>query len=1057
MTDRSHSLPPLAVDDFAAFFEEVHGVSPFPWQRRLLEWIVTRGEWPPLLDLPTGAGKTASIDVSVFHLALEAGLGKARRAPVRIAMVIDRRLVVDDAHRRAQKIANALADPPGPICLQVAARLACLAEDGNPPLVVRRLRGGIPREDDWARTPSQPTVLCSTVDQVGSRLLFRGYGVSDAMKPVHAGLIGADCLILLDEAHLAEPFRQTLEWVRRYHDGDWHDPTFCQPAPWYFVLLSATPGEKARAAITFEDDDLANETLAARWKASKPAQLVALGKSKAGEEETDDAGGDEADAEEADRKQRIPAIVEEARRALKTLQVDNSVNPALGVVVNRVISAREVFERLQAEFGETVDLTLLIGPARPVDKDKAAELILRPIRTGENRALPKPLVIVATQCIEAGIDIDLDGLVTEAAPLDALRQRFGRVNRAGRKIEAYGAIVAMKSDLSPRYDDPVYGKAIKATWAWLESVADKPAGKNARPIVDFGLEAFENKLAGHPLPGDEVLSPKTDAPVLMPAHLDLFSQTAPVPAADPEAALYLHGPNRAPASVTVIWRADVDPAYPENTRRLLMLVPPRTGEAIELPLWAVQAWLERRSGALPGRLADIAERASEGAERSFREAIGPVFRWAGDDERSAWIRPGEIRAGDTIIVPAGYGGADRHGWNPRLADPVSDVAAEAAEAFAGRHFAVRVAPGLLMNAADADAHENPGDAGKHKAAQAESQAAALASMLAQMRGTRRWTDLREALDDLELPGALKRALGLGVSDNETGNSLSLNDARGGKVEFDLTLYGEDEEGRPRGVVFVALRGLKGRKRGEVASPAATEDDLAGSIPGFPQPLDEHCRQVAAMAETFARRAGLPEDRVADLKLAGELHDLGKADPRFQAWLHSGDPLGPDPDRPDQLLAKSGRSLPRDARQKANLPFGWRHEALSVRLAMLYPKFPSASDRDLILWLIGTHHGQGRPLFPHADPLDREDRTDLPRLPGLPPLLPAGCGPQSLAFDWQGLDWPGLYERLKARYGVWELARMEAVLRLADHRASEKAAAETGERAGGAHVPKGDAG
>jgi CRISPR-associated endonuclease/helicase Cas3 len=54
-------------------------------------------------------------------------------------------------------------------------------------------------------------------------------------------------------------------------------------------------------------------------------------------------------------------------------------------------------------------------------------------------------------------------------------------------------------------------------------------------------------------------------------------------------------------------------------------------------------------------------------------------------------------------------------------------------------------------------------------------------------------------------------------------------------------------------------------------------------------------------------------------------------------------------------------------------------------------------------------------------------------------LPAAPGPQSLAFEHDGVDWAGLYERLKARYGVWELARFEAVLRLADHRASDAAA------------------
>jgi CRISPR-associated endonuclease/helicase Cas3 len=104
-----------------------------------------------------------------------------------------------------------------------------------------------------------------------------------------------------------------------------------------------------------------------------------------------------------------------------------------------------------------------------------------------------------------------------------------------------------------------------------------------------------------------------------------------------------------------------------------------------------------------------------------------------------------------------------------------------------------------------------------------------------------------------------------------------------------------------------------------------------------------------------------------------------------------------------------------------------------------PRFAEAKDPELVLWLVGTHHGHGRPFFPHADPEDARERTDLPDVLGIPHnTLEAGPGPQSLAFDWRGLDWPSLYERLKARYGVWELAHMEAILRLADHRASEQA-------------------
>jgi CRISPR-associated endonuclease/helicase Cas3 len=174
-----------------------------------------------------------------------------------------------------------------------------------------------------------------------------------------------------------------------------------------------------------------------------------------------------------------------------------------------------------------------------------------------------------------------------------------------------------------------------------------------------------------------------------------------------------------------------------------------------------------------------------------------------------------------------------------------------------------------------------------------------------------------------------------------------------------------------------------------------------------------------------------------LRLAGFLHDLGKADQRFQNWLHYGDPLGTDPDEPGEVLAKSGRPLPRVARTASGLPENWRHEAFSVRLALHVSRFSHAKDPELVLWLVGVHHGYGRPLFPHSDPEDAHIRH-LPVVPGLPKQLLPGVGPQSLAFDWNGLDWTNLFVRLKARYGIWELAHMEAILRLADHRASEDA-------------------
>lgn len=998
----------LSPEHFAAFFEEVYGHPPFPWQRRLLETVASKGDWPEVLDLPTGSGKTAAIDVAAFHLALEAGGGDTRRAPVRIAFVVDRRLVVDDAFLRAQKLEAALASPPGPVTRKVADSLRNLSRE-DLPMVARRLRGGIPLEDDWARTPTQPTVLCSTVDQIGSRLLFRGYGVSDSMKPVHAGLIGADCLILLDEAHLAEPFRQTLDWARIYRGEDWRERN-THSSPWDIALLTATPGmKKLSESFSLDEEDKRHPILAKRLDASKPAHLFEVANPKSRSGDGSESSGEEKDKDERDiahRAEMIAGKVKEALAHFKTSKL-HAPFPAIGVVVNRIARAREVFKNLTKKLGQDeADCLLLIGASRPADRDRLVDEFAS-IRTGAERALVKPQIIVATQCIEAGVDIDLDALITEAAPLDCLRQRFGRLNRAGRDFEPYAAILAFKSDLSTREDDPVYGKAILHAWDCLKGVAAND-GKTSK--VEFGLNAFAVPME------NDALARKEDAPVFLPAHLDLFSQTAPIPTSDPDVSLYLHGASRKPDSITVVWRADIDPGQnpdDNNIRRLLTIVPPRSLESIELPLWAVRRWLKRMGNTLI-HMADIAsaepDNRTNEADASSSNNTRKIYRWKGDDDRSRWIEPDEIRPGDTIIVPAHYGGVDKFGWNPEhreseIRDGIIDIGSKAAKPFSKFRFAVRVAPKLLD----------------------ESDSEKLANALASAPSTR-WQDLKAVVVDLGLPEEIREDL----------NALDrANDKK--NVAAYLDLYGTTDN-RPRGIVFVARNGIKGGKDDEDGRPNTTENDAYGSISGFPLSLQQHNDDVERTVENFAKAACIPNDRVVDLKIAGFLHDLGKADPRFQAWLHFGDPLGPDMDDEKQILAKSGRLLPSSSRAASDLPKKWRHEAFSVRLAPKMARFNEAKDPELVLWLIGTHHGHGRPFYPHSDAEDERQRK-LPSAIGLPSELPPEPGPQSLAYDYHGLDWPSLFAHLKARYGAWELARMESILRLADHRASESRARE----------------
>jgi CRISPR-associated endonuclease/helicase Cas3 len=267
--------------------------------------------------------------------------------------------------------------------------------------------------------------------------------------------------------------------------------------------------------------------------------------------------------------------------------------------------------------------------------------------------------------------------------------------------------------------------------------------------------------------------------------------------------------------------------------------------------------------------------------------------------------------------------------------------------------------------------------------------------------------------------------------------------RRGRLER-FFVYGYDDEDRPEGVIFVAPFGLKPPTLGDdllAASPSTESDDI-GSTSGYEQTLAEHSAEVRDAAAAFAGRAGLIAAIAADVTLAAYLHDAGKADPRFQVYLAGGNAWEWDSAR---VLAKSGRQLlPRDARERSELPDNWRHEALSVRLALGQPEFVNAHDPSLVLWLAGVHHGFGRPLFPHQDPLDREARL-FPDLPGLTRRLEPGFGPQSLAFDFNGRDWPQIFEDLKHRYGIWGLARLEAFVRLADHRASESAARRYGDR------------
>ena len=569
--------------DFDTFYRRAHDREPFPWQRRLAAGVST-GHWPDALTLPTSAGKTAVIDVWLWaHAQGIAG------TPRRLYYLIDRRLLVDAA---ADYAAQAIA----------ASGMA---------VPVARLRGGLSdANDEWMLDPSRPAFVSTTVDQLGSRLLCRAYGVGRYSAALHAGLAGNDALIVVDEAHLVEPLRQTLAAVgrlRRQAEQALH-------LPWHVLTMTATPlagGE----ALGLEDEDRAHPVLARRLGAHKYSVLV-------------------KDAEDG-----TPTLV---RQAVQQREAGAGV---VGVVVNTVNVARAVFTAL-SRHGEAM---LLIGRARGLDRHQLAQELLARCGTGTRSAGRAPLFVVATQTIEVGVDLDFDALVTELAPVSALRQRFGRLDRLGELGTSRATIVHCAEANLP------YGKdALTAAARWLQQ--QTRSVKGVGKVIDFGILALG-------APPEEQAKP---APALLPADIPLLFDASVAIDVTP----YLHGEVRA-LDVQIAWRSALDEVEPDAWAALIEDLPPHPLELMPVPMYAVRAWLAGR-GAPVG---DIEGARLPEAVRGEPERERPVVVWDGEQaelRESGYFRPGEV-----LIAPASYGGCDRFGWSPASTEAVTDFLAEA--------------------------------------------------------------------------------------------------------------------------------------------------------------------------------------------------------------------------------------------------------------------------------------------------------------------------------------------------------------------------------------------
>ena len=806
--------------DFAAYFHDVHGDEPFPWQLRLTRQVIDEGEWPQVIDLPTGVGKTAALDTAIFSLAV-----CPERFPRRVVFVVDRRIIVDEVYKRAERIQIAVETAATPALRWVKDRLGSAGRTdcdvGDSLLGVACLRGGIPIDDEWARRPDLPWVVVSTVDQFGSRLLFRGYGVRPGMRPIHAGLAGNDCLVILDEVHLSRPFAETVAAVRRLAFG----PSL--PRRFQIVEMSATPSSEKSTRFTLIAADIAaSEALRRRVEASKKAVLQQVGGA------------------------RQPA--DEALSAAVTKLAKKDIPPSagsVGVIVNRVRSAREVHKALLDAGHES---RLITGRMRPLDREAVIAEISRIVDPDPDPDAAHsgdiPTFVVATQAIEVGADFSFDALITECAPIDSLRQRFGRLDRRGTYEEDTGSpaqawILGVRSDLAGKEPDPVYGESIRATWREL----DKRFGQG-RP---FSVGPRSTDLTDFP---GEASGARKSAPLLLDAHIDSWVQTNPEPIVQPDVAPFLHGLDVWDTSdVSVLWRWD-------RSLDVLRLVPPRPAEYLQVPIGAVKSWLSGRPDEVP--VADVGNAGPPTDDGLGAERAGDWVRWRGFDTEPESIPVTDIRPGDVLIVDPLRGGVSSHNWAPGDDGEVTDLG-DAAQMAYGRRATLRLDPRLLPDAPAPD-RENEVTVSTDR----------VASWVEEQLG--RAEDLPEW----------------------QANALT-------RLRTRPAVYVVNSDGSDDGGYLVLTESGEHRP---VDIATLDDSDESVSCTGTGVTLSDHMNGLGEMAASFAERLGLSSELRNDLRLAGCLHDLGKVDSRFQLQLVGGDPVREA--MLDEPLAKSLPDAPR---------------------------------------------------------------------------------------------------------------------------------------------------
>lgn len=852
------------------------GYGPFRWQERLYRAWLEKGRVPAAIDLPTGLGKTSVM--VLWYLARKAGA----KLPRRLVYVVDRRAVVDQATSEAEKIKKNVGDDA---------------------LRISTLRGQYADNREWLENPAAEAIIVGTVDMIGSRLLFEGYGASRRMRPYMAGLLGTDTLVVLDESHLVPPFEKLLEQIQKGDSLRAKDEADGAVIPPFRLLpLSATGGEKKGDVFELKPEDWEDPPVKDRLKATKRLRFEAL---------------ESKDLSDADVKKKL---FEELATAAWEL-CDEGTSPArILVYCNSRDVAGKVKDALDKKVkGEKIDIEpeLFVGARRVKEREDAKkELDKLGFFSGGQRP-DKAAFVIATSAGEVGVDLDADHMVMDLVPFERMVQRLGRVNRLGKKDSQVVVIRGERPE--PKKKDAPTEAEKRELIAWETG---KLLGK--LPKHDDGShDASPGKLLklkeGHGEAIEAATSPDPLYPALTRPLVDAWSMTSLTEhTGRPEVGPWLRGWVEEEPQTTLVWRTHLPvrmkggPASDQEVNDFFAAARPHLTEKLEAATWQMHDWLKKRIKELL-KAADKRETTDDEetpeAEKSLRRDDVAAFVLGRRNDRAQGFTLGKLAdlaadkkgfertvTGTTVILHAQIGGLSKDGL---LANDV----------------------GAAVPCADS---EN--------------------GWLPQRRDEPDKPDKEGPL----VPFRVRRARVKKSEEDEAVEENSAPEEREDSTAEDerwRVVHAFDTERDDEGNAVVELVVEKWHE--------AETTENARAITRVEQGLAQHQEWAEDAAREIVGGLSMPEDIRGAITLAAKFHDEGK---RAAVWQQAFNAPQKQDESGEPIIYAKTRGPFRNALN------GYRHEFGSLLEIEGNNAIAAHPERDLILHLIAAHHGHARPVI-----------------------------------------------------------------------------------------------